>query len=76
MHFLIEAKRLGEGIEIALDQARGYLDALGVRRNVVVTDGIRYRIYDAANDFAPLAYANLVNLKKKALHCFELLRRP
>lgn len=37
---------------------------------------IRYRLYDAENDFAPLAYANLVNLKKKALHCFELLRRP
>ena len=76
VHFLIEAKRLGEGIEIALDQARGYLDALGVRRNVVVTDGIRYRLYDAENDFAPLAYANLVNLKAGAARLFERLKRP
>ena len=76
VHLLFEAKRLGEGIEFALDQARGYLDALGVMRDVIVTDGIRYRYYEAARDFAPTAYANLANLKQSAVHLFDKLRRP
>lgn len=76
VHLLFEAKRLGEGIEFALDQARGYLDALGVARDVIVTDGIRYRYYEAARDFAPAAYANLANLKQSAVHLFDKLRRP
>ena len=32
--------------------------------------------YDAENDFAPLAYANLVNLKAGATRLFERLKRP
>ena len=76
IHLLFEAKRLGEGIEFALDQARGYLDALGVARDVIVTDGIRYRYYEAARKFEPTAYANLANLKKSAVHLFDKLRRP
>ncbi len=76
VHLLFEAKRLGEGIEFALDQARGYLDALGVARDVIVTDGIRYRYYEAAREFAPTAYANLANLKQSAVHLFDKLRRP
>lgn len=76
VHLLIEAKRLGEGIEFALDQARGYLDALSVARDVMVTDGIRYRYYEAARDFAPSAYANLVNLKRSSAQLFDKLRRP
>jgi len=75
VHLLIEAKRLGEGIEFALDQARGYLDALGVARDVMVTDGIRYRYYEAARDFAPTAYGNLVNLKQSGARLFDMLRR-
>ena len=76
VHLLFEGKRLGEGIEFALDQARGYLDAQGVARDVIVTDGIRYRYYEAAMDFAPTAYANLANLKQSAVHLFDKLRRP
>jgi hypothetical protein len=74
--FVIEAKRLGAGVEGALDQARGYVDRLGVLRDAVVTDGIRYRIYDGARDFAPLAYANLVRLKQSAARLFARMQRP
>ncbi len=75
-HYLIEAKRLGAGVEGALDQAIGYVSDLGVRRDVVVTDGIRYRMYAADKDFAPVAYANLARLKKSSVELFDLLRRP
>ena len=37
--YLIEAKRLGTGVEGALAQATGYVSALGVPCDVVVTDG-------------------------------------
>ena len=75
-HYLIEAKRLGVGVEGALEQAIGYASALGVQCDVVVTDGIRYRMYEAANEFAPVAYANLARLKKSSLELFERMRRP
>jgi hypothetical protein len=42
---VIEAKRLGAGVEGALEQAKGYVEALGIPRDVIVTDGIRYRMY-------------------------------
>jgi hypothetical protein len=74
--FVIEAKRLGAGVEGALDQARGYVARLGVPRDAVVTDGIRYRIYDGANDFAHVAYANLVRLKQSAANLFARMQRP
>lgn len=75
-HLVIEAKRLGAGVEGALGQAMGYVQALGVPRDIVVTDGVRYRLYAAAQDFAPVAYANLVRLKQRALDLFDRLRRP
>ncbi len=74
--FLIEAKRLGEGVEGALDQAIDYVSALGVTCDVVVTDGTRYRMYDASRDYAPAAYANLARLKRSALTLFDRMRRP
>jgi hypothetical protein len=40
-HLVIEAKRLGAGVEGALKQAKGYVQALGVPRDIVVTDGVR-----------------------------------
>lgn len=43
-HIIIEVKRLGAGVEGALEQAKGYVRDLGVLRDVVVTDGIRYRM--------------------------------
>ncbi len=75
-HYLIEAKRLGAGVEGALEQAIGYVSALGVQCDVVVTDGIRYRMYDASKDFAPVAYANLARLKQPSMELFERMRRP
>lgn len=75
-HYLIEAKRLGLGVEGALEQVIGYTADLGVRCDVVVTDGIRYRMYEASNEFAPVAYANLARLKKSSLELFERMRRP
>ncbi len=75
-HFIIEAKRLGGGVEGALRQAQGYLAKLGIQRDVVVTDGIRYRLYAADLDFEPVAYANLIRLKVSATALFERMRRP
>lgn len=74
--FVIEAKRLGAGVEGALAQAKGYVAALGLPCDVIVTDGIRYRMYDAAHDFAPVAYANLARLKQRAADMFTRLQRP
>ena len=75
-HYLIEAKRLGAGVEGALDQAIGYVSALGIQCDVVVTDGIRYRMYEAAQNFAPIAYANLARLKQPSLELFNRMQRP
>jgi hypothetical protein len=74
--FVIEAKRLGAGVEGALAQAKGYVEALGVSRDVIVTDGIRYRMYDGQAAFRPLAYANLARLKRPAAELFARLQRP
>lgn len=78
LFLIIEAKRLGAGVEGALAQAKGYLRELGVQRDIVVTDGIRYRLYakPAEQDFAPVAYANLARLKLPALDLFARLKRP
>ncbi len=75
-HLVIEAKRLGAGVEGALDQARGYVEALGLPRDVIVTDGIRYRMYAGQRGFAPVAYANLARLKKPAADLFARMQRP
>lgn len=74
-HLVIEAKRLGAGVEGALDQAKGYVEALGVPRDVIVTDGIRYRMYAGERDFAPVAYANLARLKQPAADLFARMQR-
>lgn len=72
---IIEAKRLGAGVEGALPQAKRYVEKLEVPRDVVVTDGIRYRLYEATKNFVPTAYANLENLKTSSLQLFDRLRR-
>src|SRR5207245_996193 len=53
-HLVIEAKCLGSAVEGALQQAKRYVKALDVTRDVVVTDGIRYRMYAGARGFTPL----------------------
>jgi len=75
-HLVIEAKRLGAGVEGALEQAKGYVEALGTPRDVVVTDGIRYRMYSCQIGFEPIAYANLGRLKESAAELFERMKRP
>lgn len=74
-HLIIEAKRFDTGFEAALRQARGYLKTLGINRDVLVTDGIRYRLYAHEKNFAPVAYANLFRLKKSASVLFENVRK-
>jgi hypothetical protein len=74
-HLVIEAKRLGAGVEGALGQAKGYVEALELPRDVVVTDGIRYRMYDGQHAFRPLAYANLARLKQPAAELFTRMQR-
>ena len=74
-HLVIEAKRLGAGVEGALEQAKGYVEALGVPRDVIVTDGIRYRMYAGSRGFEPLAYANLARLKRPAAALFAQMQR-
>lgn len=76
VRYLIEAKRRGAGVEGALDQARRYVKNLGVPVDIVVTDGIRYRMYAATKSYSSVAYANLANLKLSALDLFSLMRRP
>jgi hypothetical protein len=73
---VIEAKRLGAGVEGALEQAKGYVEALELPRDVVVTDGVRYRMYDSGDAFRPLAYANLARLKQPAGELFARMQRP
>lgn len=75
-HLVIEAKRLGAGVEGALEQAKGYVEALGLPRDVIVTDGIRYRMYAGGRGFEPVAYANLAQLKKPAADLFSRMQRP
>jgi len=74
--FIIEAKRLGQGVEGALDQAKSYVRQLGLSCDIVVTDGIRYRMYANQKDFIHVAYANLARLKKSATELFSRMRRP
>lgn len=74
--FVIEAKRLGAGVESALEQAKRYVESLGVPRDIIVTDGIRYRIYSCENGFAPVAYANLMRLKRSAIDLFDRMKKP
>lgn len=73
--FVIEAKRLGAGVEGALEQAKGYVKSLGVPRDVIVTDGVRYRMYSSEYEFAPIAYANLIRLKRSAVGLFDRMKK-
>ncbi|GIV02395.1 MAG: hypothetical protein KatS3mg082_3027 [Nitrospiraceae bacterium] len=82
--FVIEVKRFGAGVEEAFEQAKGYVEDLGVDADIVVTDGIRYRMYtcspEAASEgrraFEPVAYANLSRLKRSAANLFARMKKP
>ena len=73
--FVIEAKRLDTGAESALEQAKAYVASLGAACDVIVTDGIRYRLYGHENDFNEVAYANLSRLKRRAMEFFEKISK-
>lgn len=72
---VIESKRFGAGVEGALNQAVGYVESLGLTCDVMVTDGIRYRMYSYINGFTPVAYANLILLKESAISLFDEIRK-
>jgi hypothetical protein len=58
-----------------LAQAKAYVEALGIPRDVIVTDGLRYRMYASDFGFAHTGYANLDRLKKSAADLFARLKR-
>lgn len=72
---IVEAKRFGAGLDYALEQARNYLKDFKIMRDVVVTDGIRYRLFEYEESSTPVAYANLARLKQSASRLFDKLRR-
>ena len=74
---LIEAKRLDNPIEKALEQASQYVSEHELTADVVVTDGLRYRLY-AANErgYEQVAYANVTRLKREALQLFWRMKAP
>lgn len=76
VHLIIESKRLGAGVEGALAQALGYLETLDIQRDVIVTDGIRYRLFSVKSGYKSAAYANLARLKKPAIELFDMMRKP
>lgn len=69
---LIEVKRLGLGLEWARRQADEYAGKIGHQVDVVITDGVRYQMFRAA-DHAEL-YANLSSLRSAAADLFDALR--
>jgi hypothetical protein len=70
---VVEAKRLGVGAESALKQAVEYSKKLPNGCDVLLTDGFRYRLYGATEEFQPVAYANLLALKASAASLLERL---
>jgi len=75
VRFVVEVKRLGAGIEGAREQAKGYVASLGSPKDIIVTDGIRYRLYSAGDEFHAKCYANLWNMKRAAVKFFDYVRR-
>lgn len=72
---IVEAKALDTQLDAALDQVTGYAECTGARCDVLVTNGVRYRLHAADRDYAPVAYANLCRLRKSATELFGRLRR-
>jgi hypothetical protein len=52
------------------------VDALGVPSDVVVADGICFRLYARTKEFAPVAHAKLARPKQPATQLFARLTRP
>jgi hypothetical protein len=71
---VIEAKRHRRGGEAALEQGIRYVRELGLSCDVMVADGYTCRLFGAGTDYEPVAYANLLRLKRSALDLFGRLR--
>lgn len=69
--FIVEAKRMDTAVESAINQARNYAQKLKIHCPLLVTDGIRYRLF--SNDGHRIAYANLSRLKQSSTALFEAL---
>ena len=72
---IVEAKAVGCGLDDALAQARQYAEAIGTDCDILVTNGIRYRLHSRDEDYASVAYANLCRLKQSAMRLFDRLSR-
>lgn len=68
---VIEAKRMDTAAESAFNQAKYYADKFKVRCELLVTDGVRYRLFNY--DGHRIAYANLSRLKESSMKLFEKL---
>ena len=75
-HYLIEVKRLGAGLEGAREQGKAYAMGFDPPCDIVVTDGIRYRMYEAQKNFELAVSANLSRLKQSSLKLFERMKIP
>jgi len=62
---IIESKRLGSGLRYASRQAQSNAAAYPSCSRLVVSDGIRYKLFRKKNDgWAPCAYVNLLSPKR------------
>ena len=67
----LESKRLWDGLRFASDQASGYAQAYSACTRLVVSDGIRYKLYRREGDDWPYAaYMNL--LAPRRTHPYDL----
>lgn len=73
LHLVLEGKKTGELSSGTLKQAREYLEALGVDRDVVVTDGFTYRRYDGTAEYRPAGYLNLIRLKAAGVELLDVM---
>jgi len=73
---VVEAKKLGEGLDFAVQQARDYVRVTGADCDVLVTNGVRYRLHGRDRQYDCVAYANLCRLRQSATALFTRLRRP
>jgi len=74
-HLIVEAKQVGYGLDDALEQAKDYARTIGAQCDILVTNGIRYRLHARDQGYAPVAYANLCRLKSSATNLFARLMR-
>ena len=72
---LVEAKRPGRDVGEALAQALGYMQSFGAHCDILISDGLHYRLYAAEKRHVAAGYANLTRLKPSALPVFEKLSR-